>query len=306
VRVPHRSKKFMSLVDYDDSPAPGEAAAEPVTEAAEATLAAAAAPSARLLSIVDYDVEPNEAAPLPARNLGISLDDDEIVKSGARRVGSTTTSFSVVKRPTKLPETATAPTDGPDAGSTAGPSSSADVPADDGEPTRPAFVVPDSPPGECNPRVMEKYLGFVQSSQEGNCVNDYIRHSKRFRNPDLLEKLVAYMDVVENGSNYPTDLYDPTAFGPEEYYDQLEKTRRQYEERQSRKPGERVQFQSSGQLEPPKPAASAAPAAASSAASSAATTSSTAALAAAADAASSKRKSRWGSSEDDAAKVARN
>ena len=80
-----------------------------------------------------------------------------------------------------------------------------------GSTTRPAFVTPDSPPGAVNSKVMEKFLGFVASSKNGNFVNDHIRHAKRFRNPDLLEKLVAFMDVQEFGTNYPSDLYDPSA-----------------------------------------------------------------------------------------------
>lgn len=73
------------------------------------------------------------------------------------------------------------------------------------------------------------------------------------------------------------------AFDADEYYEGLEKARQQFEQRQSRKPGERVQFQSSGQLEAPRPTAQAA----------ATTTSSSSAVAPADGAAVIKRKSKW-------------
>ena len=111
------------------------------------------------------------------------------------------------------------------------------------------FVVPDSPPGEVDPEMMKKYLKLVQTTKRGGFVNDHIRNAKKFRNPDLLEKLVAFMGVQEFGTNYPAELYDPNGFGKEEYYEKLEETRRKWEERQSRKEGEKVDFRSAGQLE---------------------------------------------------------
>ena len=225
----------MSLVAYDDSPEPMESAGNEAPASVGTSSAAASAPASCLLSIVDY--RNGDKPPLPARDLGVSLDDDDIVKSGTRRLGSV--QVSIVKRSAKLAVAS-------DADGTTSSTPDAPAPKED---VRPSFQVPPSPPGECNPKVMAKFLGFVKSSSEGNCVNDYIRNSKRFRNPDLLEKLVAFMDVVENGSNYPSEIYDPTAVEPQEFYEELERARREYEERQSRKPGERVQFHSSGLLE---------------------------------------------------------
>ena len=51
--------------------------------------------------------------------------------------------------------------------------------------------------------------GFVESAKQGNNVNDYIRHAKRFRNPDLLEKLVAYMDERGPDLNPPLVNSEP-------------------------------------------------------------------------------------------------
>ena len=76
---------------------------------------------------------------------------------------------------------------------------------------RPAFVVPDSPPGDLNPKALERHLSYVDKLSKGMHVNDHIRNAKKFRNPCLLDKLVAMIGVQEFGSNYPTDLYDPNS-----------------------------------------------------------------------------------------------
>lgn len=223
---------LLGLADYDDSPAQaaGDDAPETAPPAAESapTVPAAAAPAAApigLLTIVDYPLDADEKAEAPNKqDLGVSLDDDAIVRQ--RKVGGV--QVSVVKRAPPRP--------------TVDEEGVASLVAGEGEadtsdgPARAAFVPPDSPTGEVNPKVMEKFKGFVESAKQGNSVNDYIRHAKRFRNPDLLEKLVVYMDVSENGTNYPPELYEPTAFGKEEYYDQLERARQTFEKEQSRKP----------------------------------------------------------------------
>jgi len=121
-----------------------------------------------------------------------------------------------------------------------------------------AFVVPGSPPGDADPKLLEKYQRHVASVREGHSVNHFIRHQKRYRNPCLLEQLVKYLNVPECGSNYPPHLYDPNAFGAHQYYDKLEEARKEWESRQARKPGERVDFRSAGAAAPPPPVPAAA------------------------------------------------
>uniref|UniRef100_A0A7S2JS36 SAP30-binding protein n=1 Tax=Haptolina brevifila TaxID=156173 RepID=A0A7S2JS36_9EUKA len=227
---------LLGLADYDDSPAQ-------VSGDSPAADGVASAPAGSgLLTIVDYPLDAEDKVDSIKPDLGISLDDEALVRP--RKVGSV--QMSVVKRTPPRPLVA-------DDGEAVAAALSA--PGDQGdsstsEAVRPNFVPPDSPPGDVNPKVLEKYLGYVKNRQEGKHVNDYIRHTKRFRNPDLLEKLVGFMDVTENGTNYPADLYDPNSFGKEEYYEQLERSRKAYEEKQSRKPGERVEFRSSGNAPP--------------------------------------------------------
>ena len=160
-----------------------------------------------------------------------------------------------------------------------------------------AFVTPDSPPGDVQPKLAEKYRKQVAAMREGHSVNYFIRHQKRFRNPCLLEQLVNFLKVQECGSNYPTHLYDPNAFGEHEYYDKLEEARKAWEARQARKPGERVEFRSGGtQLPPTASGPSAAPPQPPAPMPPSSATSGTAAAAGSGPAADPppKRKSKWG------------
>jgi hypothetical protein len=205
---------------HDGTPAP--AAAAP----------AAAVPSC-FLSVVHYSDSDADAGVKPTLDMGISLDDEAIARAMPRQVGNV--HVSIVKRASSdAGGAATAPAE---------PTANAHPPED--EPARAAFVAPDSPPGDVHPRVLERFAELAPKARDGLAVNRCVRSARRFRNPDLLEKLVAYLDVQQAGTNYPAELYDPTAFGPEEYYEQLERARRQLEEQQSR--------------EPPQPAASQAP-----------------------------------------------
>jgi len=47
--------------------------------------------------------------------------------------------------------------------------------------------------------------------------------SKAFYNPDILEKLITFCDIVEIGSNYPKDLFDPQNYETSDVYDVLAK-----------------------------------------------------------------------------------
>jgi hypothetical protein len=202
-------------------------------------------PASSLLSIVDYDV--HESDPQRASMPLDSLDDDELDKEGAPRALSSVVQHSVVRSGAASSKEASSGT----------------------------WEMPGSPKGEVGAEVMKKFQGFVRSSQEGSFINDHIRTAKRFRNPDLLEKLVSFMGVQEFGTNYPPRLYDSTAVEPAEFYDKLEEARKRWEKRQARKEGEAPEFVPSSAAPPkrPPPEAAAAPPA---------------------EAAAAKRKSKWG------------
>ena len=270
---------MLGLGDYDspsvegESPAPGnaeEAAAEPVPVGAQS------------LSIVDYYDGEGEAEPAAADNgtgvLGVTLDDEAVQHATQRRVGGV--QISVVKKnASSLP-------------STVGASSDAEAVAAEpsGSGTSVAFELPPSPPGSLPKEMEEKFRGLIEKTREGYRVNEHIRNAKAFRNPDILEKLVAFFDVRESGTNYPPELYDTQELSKEDFFEKLEEARRKWEERQARKPGEKLAFASGGTLNPAA-AASGAPAGDPGVAARAAA----AALAAQPGA----RKSKWGAGGDD-------
>jgi hypothetical protein len=45
--------------------------------------------------------------------------------------------------------------------------------------------------------------------------------SHAFKNPDILEKLILFVEIDEIGSNYPKELFDPHGFDSSDYYDQI-------------------------------------------------------------------------------------
>lgn len=235
---------MLGLGDYGDTPSP--AAGQAGDEQASDAVADASKP--RLLSIVDYQVEDSTAPTQdpPAALAGALLEDETAPQSS--KVGGVGVQVSVVKRAASgSTPTAATTAQGPSASSTSADGSSKTV------------DIPSSPPGGVPSKLAEKYAAQVDVYNKGQRVNTFIREAKKFRNPCLLEKLVGYLGVQESGTNYPPELYDPSAFGAEEYYDALEMARKAKEERQSRKHGEKVEFQSSGaQLMQQQPAAAAA------------------------------------------------
>jgi hypothetical protein len=67
----------------------------------------------------------------------------------------------------------------------------------------------------------EKLARFHQLRAQGKSINQNLVNSHAFKNPDILEKLVQYMGVVEIGTNYPKSLYDPSAVDDSDFYDNL-------------------------------------------------------------------------------------
>jgi len=64
---------------------------------------------------------------------------------------------------------------------------------------------------------------FHDLKLQGRSINKNLYESHAFKNPDILEKLVAYCKIVEIGSNYPTELFDPLNLPTNDFYDALAK-----------------------------------------------------------------------------------
>ncbi|GAM28541.1 hypothetical protein SAMD00019534_117170 [Acytostelium subglobosum LB1] len=90
------------------------------------------------------------------------------------------------------------------------------------------------PEGELDERMKEKIMKYHKMKLEGISFNETLRNSSAFNNPSILEKLISFCEIKENGSNLPLTYYNPNAYKPEEYYDQLEIKQREMEERKER------------------------------------------------------------------------
>ncbi|KAL1523206.1 hypothetical protein AB1Y20_018158 [Prymnesium parvum] len=240
---------MLGLADYDSpnsamnespalAPEATPTAAAPSSAASGAAVAASASSSGAptLLSIVDYFDDDKPEEPVPSAALGGSLDDISLHKAQPRMVGGVQISVSKKAAP-KIAEEATSE------------AHDAAVAGEAAESAPPAFVIPDSPPGSVDDKLLSKFLQLVEKTKAGYSVNEHIRNAKAFRNPDILEKLVNFFEVREFGTNYPASLYDPSELTKEEHYDRLEEARRKWEERQARKQGEKVAFTSAGTLD---------------------------------------------------------
>ncbi|RKP33467.1 HCNGP-like protein-domain-containing protein [Dimargaris cristalligena] len=92
-------------------------------------------------------------------------------------------------------------------------------------PTLPGIAnwgIPDEPTGEGDPDVQHKFAQWHDLMQQGANFNTRMYQSKAFRNPHICAKLIDHLAIEEIGSNYPTALFDPQAFTPAAYAREME------------------------------------------------------------------------------------
>jgi len=111
------------------------------------------------------------------------------------------------------------------------------------KPFRCDAFLPPVPQGECDANVLGKIKKFYEMKKEGKSINESLRQSKAFRNPDILEKLVVFVNINEIGSNYPTHLWNPSAYRPEDFYDAIAAEQRRMEERREQEKTTRTQVE---------------------------------------------------------------
>lgn len=93
--------------------------------------------------------------------------------------------------------------------------------------------LPPEPRDRCAPALQEKITRLYERKLRDRCdMNASIQMRKDFRNPSIYEKLVAYCEIDELGTNYPPEMFNPQQWGPESYYEEL--SRRQKEEMDKR------------------------------------------------------------------------
>lgn len=78
---------------------------------------------------------------------------------------------------------------------------------------------PDTSP--CSASMTAKMQKWLSLKRDGVDVNDALRKSKGFRNPDFLRSAVRHFGIDERATHFSRDVFDPKAYAKEDYYDTL-------------------------------------------------------------------------------------
>lgn len=90
--------------------------------------------------------------------------------------------------------------------------------------------IPPSPPGDEPKEAAAKFDHFRQLKRQGIHFNEKLLRSSALRNPNLLEKLTAFVGINGNEqyrSNLPTEIWDPTGFPEEAFAPKLAKSQQE-------------------------------------------------------------------------------
>lgn len=88
--------------------------------------------------------------------------------------------------------------------------------------------LPPEPQGRCSRSLQDKISKMLEKKKLSNLsLNDHVQRKKDFRNPSIYEKLVSYCNIDEYGTNYPRNLFNPSSWGVESYYDALAKAQKE-------------------------------------------------------------------------------
>jgi len=105
-------------------------------------------------------------------------------------------------------------------------------------------LIPPEPPGRCSKELQEMVARLHQEREHtGVDMNERLRKPKNFRNPSIYEKLIAFCEIDEFGTNYPPELYDPTIWGKQSYYDELARVQKEDMERREKERKERTKVE---------------------------------------------------------------
>jgi len=102
------------------------------------------------------------------------------------------------------------------------------------------IVIPPEPSGRCSNSLMDKISRLHEKMLKGADMNAAIQKRKDFRNPSIYEKLIAYCGIDEQGTNYPSEIYNPQQWGPESYYEELARLQKEDMDRKERERRERT------------------------------------------------------------------
>eukprot|EP01138_Halocafeteria_seosinensis_P012050 gb/GECG01012316.1/.p1 GENE.gb/GECG01012316.1/~~gb/GECG01012316.1/.p1 ORF type:complete len:269 (+),score=50.63 gb/GECG01012316.1/:1-807(+) len=83
---------------------------------------------------------------------------------------------------------------------------------------------PERDPSNADEFVIKRFAEYMKYSEQGHNFTENLRSKKEFQNPYILDRVAEHFGLDgenEYASNYPTELFDPQAHGPEDYYDSI-------------------------------------------------------------------------------------
>ncbi|CAI5479607.1 unnamed protein product [Closterium sp. Yama58-4] len=109
--------------------------------------------------------------------------------------------------------------------------------------------LPPPPREKCSEQLQAKFIRYLELKRAGRSINDALRNSKGYRNPDFMQQVVKHEGIDEHGSCFPKDVFNPLGFDRSDYYDALvAEQRREMErkEQERRQKGGQIEFQRGG------------------------------------------------------------
>ena len=105
--------------------------------------------------------------------------------------------------------------------------------------------IPPPPPGECDQvmpsgdSLQSTVVQWLELKRRGTSINDQLRSSKGFRNPDFLQSVVEHFNINQHGTMFSKDVFDPAGYTEEDFYDALAQAQRKENEKRERERRER-------------------------------------------------------------------
>ncbi|RMZ91605.1 hypothetical protein DV736_g1167, partial [Chaetothyriales sp. CBS 134916] len=101
--------------------------------------------------------------------------------------------------------------------------------------SHPINALPPSPPGSPDPTVEARFVKFLELKKKGLHFNADLAKKPSFRNPALLKTLMARAGIDDQicyASSLPTDIWDPAAFPPHAYKEELARSQQSIRDRE--------------------------------------------------------------------------
>ncbi|KAL4428668.1 hypothetical protein ABPG77_009774 [Micractinium sp. CCAP 211/92] len=88
------------------------------------------------------------------------------------------------------------------------------------------------PPGECDPDIQARVANWLHIQRtRGKYINQDIRKSRGYRNPEFFAKMVEHLEIDQYGTSFAPDVFDPKSLPKEDFLDALQREWAAEEER---------------------------------------------------------------------------